>query len=390
LAEASLVYIFGVSLAGKAGRAQKYRLWVGALLATLVAAAYLYAARDDLPRFWALAGPRPRASLREDLIAILALSHFLVPVMSAVVVLTLASAWRIARGLFERAPRVDVTPETILYAAGAALCIRSLFGSVWTEIPAVSVPSYPILFVIAGVLLAKAFALPSGGTAGLRHIIAKAIPSAAFLTYGIARLGLFLATGVHYYPLETAAGRVLLEEPASVAVYNYVIAQTGPEDLVVDIAFDGGGVNFSARRRAPLFMTMFAFFTPSEERRSRDADRIRTAKPALVIGNTDDHLGTMYGGPTVNGCPFPHLAWRSGRMTGDPAKVLPVLAAVKENYTPVFHTGDIEVLKRNDLLAITEVRPSGGLGSTAWKSIEHLRARRSSIPRRPARPESPH
>ena len=58
----------------------------------------------------------------------------------------------------------------------------------------------------------------------------------------------------------------------------------------------------------------------------------------------------MYGGGTVNGCTFPHLVWRSGRITGDPTRVLPVVSAVKENYTPVFRDGNIQVLERNDLV----------------------------------------
>ncbi len=354
LAEAVLVYIGGVFLLKKADRAQNYRYLGGAVLATLVVAAYLYAAWDDFPRFWALAGPRPHVGLRQGLIAVFAMSHLLVPVMSAAVVLTCTSAWRVLRALLDRRSQIGITPETILYVAGAALCIRSLFGSLWTELPTISSSTYPILFVIAGVLLAGAFALPSTNPSRMRFAIANAIPSATFLVYGIARLAMFLATGVHYYPLQTLAGRIFLEDPVSVAVYNYVITETGRDDLVADIGVDGGGVNFSARRRAPLFMTFFAFFTPAEEYLSRDADLIRTAKPAFVIGNTDDHLGTMYGGGTVTGCPFPALRWRSERITGDPARLLPIVPAVTENYTSVFRAGNLEVLKRNDLL----VRPA--------------------------------
>lgn len=343
LGQVVLVYIFGIFLLRKADRTPKYALFGGAFLAALVVAAYLYVAWDDFPRFWALAGPRAHASLRQGIVGVLALSHLLVPVMSATVVLALASSWRFARALF-------ITPEAILYIAGATLCIRSLFGSLLTELPTISSSTYPILFVIAGILLSKAFALPSADAAGMRFAIAKAIPSAVFLVYGFTRIASFLATGVPYYALQTAAGRILLEDPDSVAVYNYVVAQSGPEDYLADIAFDSGGVNFSARRHAPLFMTLFAFQAPYEKYLERDQDRIRTTKPTLVIGNANDHLGTVYGGELVNGCPFPALVWRSGRLAGDPARVLPVVSAVKENYTPIFRAGNFEVLKRNDLL----------------------------------------
>jgi hypothetical protein len=350
LGEAGLVYISGSFLLQRAGRTRWKLLW-GAILAIAVMAAYLYAAWDDFPRFWALPGPRPHASPRQVLGALFALTHVLMPVMGAAVVLTLSAFWRSRRVLSGHQTLASiVTPEMIVCLSGAALCIRSLFGSVLTELPGVSSSSYPILFVIAGILLSRVFASPSEPVESLRFKIARAIPSAVFFAYGAARLSWFFMSAGQYYPLETIAGRIRLEDRSSVSVYNYVVAHTGPDDLIADLIYGGGGVNFSARRPASLFMTTLAFCIPSEEYLWRDANRIKTARPRLVIAEANDHLGTMYGGGTVNGCTFPHLVWRSGRITGDPTRVLPVVSAVKENYTPVFRDGNIQVLERNDLV----------------------------------------
>jgi hypothetical protein len=53
---------------------------------------------------------------------------------------------------------------------------------------------------------------------------------------------------------------------------------------------------------------------------------------------------------TTNGCMFPALVWRSTRMTGDPRRVLPVIAYARETYTAVLQTGGRRVLLRNDLV----------------------------------------
>ena len=110
----------------------------------------------------------------------------------------------------------------------------------------------------------------------------------------------------------------------------------------------GGGINFAARRRSPLFMTMFSFVMPSERYLMLDVERMRRSSPALVIGQDGAHLGAKYGAGTTNGCMFPRLVWRSTRISGDVEKPLPAISYVEANYTPVLRTDGIVVLARGN------------------------------------------
>jgi hypothetical protein len=344
LCEGILLYCLGALLSEETAGKRRRRLFGLAIAASLITGLYLYAAWRDFPRYWALPTFEP-VSRSQTLAAIASLTHVLVAVMSVAVALTLATLWRVASALCRKQNlREAVTDVDILYAAGAALGIRSLFGTLWTEIPGVSPTSHTILFLIGGVLLSKAF-MQDELTSTWRGMIRTSIPACLFLTYGIG--GLFwyyhTASGAEYYPLNTPAGRVLLSSKVSVDVYNYVTMNAGPNDFVADFAY-GGGINFAARRRSPLFMTMFSFVMPSERYLMLDAERMKRLRPALVIGQDHNHLGTRYGAGTTNGCMFPRLVWRSTRISGDVEKPLPSIAFVEANYTPVLRTEGIVVL----------------------------------------------
>jgi hypothetical protein len=280
----------------------------------------------------------------------MALTHLLIPVMSATMMLVAVFCVRVMRGIFrrERITRL-ITPESLLYIAVAALCIRSLFGTVLTELPGLSSFAYPVLFVTTAILLRSAFRL-SDGLGPVRTTIARSLPALFFCVYGGLRLAWFVSSTTPRLPLDTIAGEIYVTDPSAVAVYDYVVHHTTAGDAVADISYYGGGVNFAARRRAPLFMTAFTFCLPDEEYLWNDARRIAMAKPEIVIGNRDAHLGTRYGGGTRNGCVFPGLVWRSPRITGDPERLLPIVAAVKENYTRTFASGTIQVLELKESL----------------------------------------
>jgi hypothetical protein len=346
LCEGTLVYIFGTLLSDGAAGKRRYLLGL-ATAASLVIGVYLYAAWPDFPRYWALP-TLEQFSSRQTLIAALSLTHVLVPVMGVAVALTLATFWRIGFALVKhRCVSEAVTDEAVLYAAGAALGIRSLFGTLWTEIPGVSPVAYSTLFVIGGVLLSKAFRLRPELTPTGRGMIRGSIPVCLFLAYGLGRLFWYyhVESGAKYYPLDTLAGRVLISSKASVDVYNYVVANTRGNDFVADFGY-GGGINFAARRRGPLFMTMFSFVMPSERYLTLDVERMKSTSPALVIGQDLPHLGAKYGSGTTNGCMFPRVVWRSTRISGDVEKPLPAISLVEANYTPVRRTDGILVLAR--------------------------------------------
>jgi hypothetical protein len=278
--------------------------------------------------------------------------------MSAAVLLTLATLWRVVFALIKNRSLTEaITDEAVLYAAGAALGIRSLFGTLWTEIPSASPTAYTILFVIGGVLLSKAFRLRSDLTPTWLGMIRRSIPACLFLAYGLGRLLWYyhVESGAQYYPVNTLAGRVFVNSKASVDVYNYVMANTLENDFVADFGY-GGGINFASRRRGPLFMTMFSFVMPSERYLMLDVERMKRSSPALVIGEDQAHLGAKYGSGTTNGCMFPRLVWRSTRIAGHVEKPLPVISYVEANYTPVLRTDGIVVLARGNPVTSARAR----------------------------------
>jgi hypothetical protein len=185
--------------------------------ASLVIGVYLYAAWPDFPRYWALP-TLEQFSRRQTLTAAVSLAHLLVPVMSVAVALTLATLWRVAFAPVRNQSMSEaITDEAVLYAAGAALGIRSLLGTLWTEIPGVSPAAYSTLFVISGVLLSKAFRLRPELTPTGRGMIRGSIPVCLFLANGLGRLFWYyhVESGAKYYPLDTLAGRVLISSKAS-------------------------------------------------------------------------------------------------------------------------------------------------------------------------------
>ena len=345
LSEGVLLYILGTLLSERTSGRRRYKLFGVALAASLVTGFYLYAAWSDFPRYWAVP-TLEQFSRGQTLSSIVSLTHVLVAPMSIAVALTAATLWRVGIALVRGLSlRTVVTDDAVLYAAGAALGIRSLFGALLTEIPSVSPSAYATLFLIGGVLLSKAFSLRKELSGTWRGMICRSIPACLFLTYGLGRLLWYYHSeaGATYYPLDTLAGHVLVNSKASVDVYNYVVANTQEDDLVADVAY-GGGVNFAARRSGPLFMTMFSFLMPSERTLMIDAERIKRSRPALVIGLDAAHLGTQYGGGTTNGCMFPRFVWRSTRISGDAEKPLPVISFVEDNYTRVLKSETFLVL----------------------------------------------
>jgi len=345
LSEGVLLYVLGTLLSRETFGRSRYKLFGVALAASLVTGVYIYSAWSDFPRYWAV--PTLQSFSRsQTLSSLISLTHLLVAPMSLAVVLTAATLCRAGVALAKgQSLRAIVMDDAVLYAAGAALALRSLFGTLWTEIPAVSPSAYTTLFLISGVLLSKAFSLPKELAATWRGMICRCIPICLFLTYGLARLSWYYhaESGAAYYPLDTLAGGVLVNSKASVDVYNYVVANTRADDFVADVAY-GGGVNFAARRPGPLFMTMFSFLMPSERTLMDDLERIKRSSPALVIGEDTAHLGTQYGGGTTNGCMFPRFVWRSTRISGNAEKRLPVISFVEANYTRVLKSGSFVVL----------------------------------------------
>jgi hypothetical protein len=349
LCEVILLYVLGALLSEESGGRRRSWLFGAAVAALLITGAYLYAAWHDFPRYWALP-TLEHFTDRQTFTAAVSLGHLLVAAMSAAVFLTLAALWRAAFALIKNQSLRDaITDEAVLYAAGAGLGIRSLFGTLWTEIPGVSPTAYTILFVIGGVLLSKAFRLRSDLTPTWRAMIRRSIPACLFLAYGVGRLLWYyhVESGARYYTLDTLAGRVLLSSKASVDVYNYVVTNTRENDFVADFGY-GGGINFASRRRGPLFMTMFSFVMPSERYLILDVERMRRSSPALVIGEDQAHLGAKYGSGTTNGCMFPRLVWRSTRIAGHVEKPLPAISYVEANYTPALRTDGIVVLARGN------------------------------------------
>src|SRR5690242_18177437 len=80
------VYVAGAFLLRRTN-GRKVKLLAAGGAGLVVTVAYLTAAWDLFPQHWALPGPRQHYSVRENVQGLMALTHLLIPVMSATVML---------------------------------------------------------------------------------------------------------------------------------------------------------------------------------------------------------------------------------------------------------------------------------------------------------------
>lgn len=228
-----------------------------------------------------------------------------------------------------------------------AMSIRGLFYSNFSVLPTLPSAAYAFWFILGGHLLARFLHMPDRLKLDVKHIqivpMVLWITMGIFIGYGATRLIVGKDRG-QYRLLETVRGRVYLKDyQPSASCYNYVIAHSAPDSLIVEIPY-GGGLAFAAQRTSPIYSTQFAFLAVPDPYLNLDLARLKAAPPALVIAFDDDRLGTVYGVNSKCRCTFPRLVWMSETTPFDINKTYPVVDYIKANYHKEFQIDKYVIL----------------------------------------------
>jgi hypothetical protein len=229
--------------------------------------------------------------------------------------------------------------DLILIAVPCVMSLRSLFGSSLAlnllEVPAIS---YPFLLLLGPYLLYVALTrypakeslavIPAGNAA-------MAVLSAILIAYSVIRLiGGYpvLLSNAAFSRLETPAGPIWLKEYATEKpILEYILAQTSPSDMILELPF-GGGMSFATGRQQPTYSTIFTQLLPPVAVQLEDLRRIAAHPPAVIIAKPAANLGTLYGYPGTLGCAFPRFVWQPDKPTSDPTYIFPAVEYIQRNY----------------------------------------------------------
>jgi len=273
-------------------------------------------------------------------------SAMLLPVMWTSVALWAYLAWR----TLARRMRTDAgTLELLLLLTGpVCMSTRGWFTStldVHTDVPGIC---YPFFLLLGPYLLWRFLELAGPGPdlqAGNRDWPGAAL-TALFLAIFLLRMaGSADQWNAPYVPLSTLAGEVRSGDiDVDSEIYRFVMANTSPSDLILDVPY-GGGMNVATRRASPLFETQFRFLSPSEEILRDDLDRIQRHPPKLVIAQNEPDFGASFG---LRGCScaFPRLVWKPERIPANDGKRNPALDYVAQNYRVAKVVGPKQILLR--------------------------------------------
>jgi|GEM_PF-5377382 hypothetical protein len=247
-----------------------------------------------------------------------------------------------------------ITPDealvVVLLSAIVGINLRNTFGNHVSPIPYPLVTAFPfqsvffLLVLVWGGNWVREWIGRQPRTATLPAAIdalrdEKPLSRMASIA-GVSLLVLALIMGLRalkmdrrpYTKIETLAGVVYVwPETPSKKVYDYVMANTKPDDRILDFAL-GGGINFATRRKPTVFQTQFRQYIP-EAKFLSDAEAVAKNPPRLAISNDPMESEVMYGVAGVVACTFPRLLWKPVGLGYDPSKTVPSADEIKKNYT---------------------------------------------------------
>lgn len=218
----------------------------------------------------------------------------------------------------------------LLLTVPVVMSVRSLFGSTLFPVTEVSAVCYAFFILIGPILLWRFLDQAAPGSWKSVAIVAGIL-----LVYsGLRIVGAYatLLSGKPYTMLQTNAGIVrLADHDGSAEAYQYVIANTGPQDAVFDLPY-GGGINFAAGRPTATFSTMFQQLRPAVHFQQLDLERLEQAKAKVVLANDEPNYYTIFGHRGNMNCSCPRLVWAPDELSEDTGHVFPVVRYLQENY----------------------------------------------------------
>ncbi|HLJ46002.1 MAG TPA: hypothetical protein VKU01_08340 [Bryobacteraceae bacterium] len=253
-------------------------------------------------------------------------SQVLLPVMWVAILYWLFLLLRVMRTSREEREAL------VLLTAPVLMSTRSLFGTTLFPYTEVSAICY-LFFIIVGPYLLWRFL----GAAGLSRyaVIATATVCVAYVFLRIGGGYSILLSNSRYTALQTNSGAVrLLDDDGSAEIYRYVAAHTGPDDTVVELPY-GGGIDFAAARKSPVFTTEFTQLRMPDRYQQQDLARILAHPPAFVVVDRAPNYGTTYGYKANMRCPCPRIVWEPDEPSWDPNVVNPIVPYIEGKYLPV-------------------------------------------------------
>lgn len=304
------------------------RLWAGAVPGLLVFLGYVwYLCRDVLGP----GSPSPLSQRVEQVArSVIWTSPILLPVMWSSIWLCLL--WLI------RFRRLSLAERRIFFflSVPVIMSVRSLFGTTLFPLTEVSAMCYPFFVVAAPCLLWL-----------LLCLVKKSYWKTAVIAGGLGAYSLLRIVGAYpslfsnarYYSLSTEAGIVRLADGGvSAQIYRYIMDNTQPSDVVLDLPY-GGGFNFASGRPGATFTSQFRQLRMPIAYQQRDLDRVMNRKPRIVIAMDAVHYASFWGHDADMNCTFPRLQWAPTEPSWDPDYVFPVIRFIEQYYKPVRRIG---------------------------------------------------
>jgi hypothetical protein len=306
---------------------------------TSIYLAYIYTINRE-----ALTSTRPLLAKATLILPSLAWSGpVLLPIMWSVILLFFCLIGRCLRNRGRTSTRAAELLLALVFPV--SMSPRTWFGStqgVMAEVPAAC---YPFLLILGPYLLWSFLSKPS------RTVPAAPAVASLVIAYGLARLlgGVSLFTEQNYRRLETAAGVVRISDHTpGIEVYRYVATHTAPSEYVLELPY-GGGINFAASRRNPIFDTMLFNMEIPVEYQQKDLERISQRRPKVIVAEDVPQFGTNFSFGTIGNraCVCPRLVWMPDRPSWDPNHVYPLISYIARNYHPVVRIGGKMILEAN-------------------------------------------
>jgi hypothetical protein len=233
----------------------------------------------------------------------------------------------------------------VLLSCAAMLSIRSLFGTLEGPVPLISVASQPFWILLAPALLCPLMLCPllsPQAPAPARSV--KWIAGTLFAYAAILLLGYLPAELKRpYSTLQTRAGAVRLGQfEPDASVYRFLVQAEQPGEGLIDLPY-GGGFNFAARLKSPLFTTQHILLPVPFHYLEDDLKRAENHPPGLAVVAARPRFGTSYGGH--QGCSFPAITWKPRGGDSLPGYVYPIADFLEKNYSVAAQFGGRLILK---------------------------------------------
>lgn len=291
---------------------------------------------------------------------LLSFSGLLLPFMWAAIASAIFLGIRLVRRLLRgtSTPLKDAS-VLLLLVVTASLASRGTFGHMFGNATVAHQSCYAFLLLLTPYFLLHAQALVdvlAGDGNSWRNLMDVSLPDLRTKPSRRAWLLLIATAAIFMVPrvvkslsrsaaplVQTNAGRAYIPDRASRDAYAFVVANTSPDDGILEVPL-GGGLTFAAGRQFSAHSMQFkGLLTPKRIMRA-DADLVRTHPPRLVLGLDSTNLGSVYGVCCRCACTFPNLVWRSKRLACDPEQHFEALDFVMSHYTVVAHFGNFVAL----------------------------------------------